>query len=331
MQTSYIYSVSRVNTLREYLLTKTDIERLLVAAPGDELHTALKETYLAPYLTRLDDEDMAKAIELTLIDAKRLVHQIAPHGDMFRVLWVHYDIHNLRVFAKAKHEQITFSDLAPYLSQRGVYDPVVLYENAENRTLDSMQVGWKAQEVFDRAVALVQEGRLEAVDALFDVLYFETAKAIAEKSGDLFIKRFVIANIDIFNVKSRLRALSHQAVADNGVHFIAGGTFSKESLDTKDDTLTALSRLGSSAQWTSAIEQYSKSGNTTSLDVAADEYLIALAKEASSDMFSSASLVLYYLLCRQSAANVRTIVVGKNSGMSEDSIRANLRMSYVNE
>ena len=105
MQTSYIYSVSRVNTLREYLLTKTDIERLLVAAPGDELHTALKETYLAPYLTRLDDEDMAKAIELTLIDAKRLVHQIAPHGDMFRVLWVHYDIHNLRVFAKAKHKQ----------------------------------------------------------------------------------------------------------------------------------------------------------------------------------------------------------------------------------
>jgi vacuolar-type H+-ATPase subunit C/Vma6 len=48
-------------------------------------------------------------------------------------------------------------------------------------------------------------------------------------------------------------------------------------------------------------------------------------------MFSSASLVLYYLLCRQAAANIRTIVVGRNSGQSEEAIRANLRLAYVND
>jgi hypothetical protein len=40
--------------------------------------------------------------------------------------------------------------------------------------------------------------------------------------------------------------------------------------------------------------------------------------------------VLYYLKCRQAAANIRTIVVGKESGMSEADIRANLRMAHVN-
>ena len=55
------------------------------------------------------------------------------------------------------------------------------------------------------------------------------------------------------------------------------------------------------------------------------------AKEASYDMFSSASLVLYYLKCRQAAANVRIIFVGKNSGMKESIIRANLRMAHVND
>ena len=101
MQTSYIYSVSRVNALSQSLLSKTDIERLLVAEPGDDIQSALKETYLAPYIVQAPNEDMSVAIEQTLIEAKRIVHQIAPKGNMFRVLWIQYYIHNLRVFAKA--------------------------------------------------------------------------------------------------------------------------------------------------------------------------------------------------------------------------------------
>ena len=52
MQTSYIYSASRLNTLANFLLSKTDIERLMVASPGVELQSALKETYLAPYILK---------------------------------------------------------------------------------------------------------------------------------------------------------------------------------------------------------------------------------------------------------------------------------------
>lgn len=331
MQTSYIYSVSRVNTLREFLLTKADIERLLVATPGDDLHSALKETYLAPYITRVPDEDMSAAIEVTLVDAKRMIHRIAPAGDMFRVLWVHYDIHNLRVFAKAKATGASFVELAQYVSQRGIYEPITLHENAENGTLDSMQVGWNAQSVYNQATALVAEGKLEAVDALFDALYFETSQTIAKKSGDAFISKYLTATIDIYNLKSRLRALTHESVNENAITFITGGSFHKESIITKEDVLASFSRLGGTVYWQDAVDTYNKTANTTTLDVRADEYLVELAKTESHDMFSSASLVLYYLLCRQAAANVRTIVVGKNSGMSEEAIRANLRMSHVND
>lgn len=331
MNTSYIYSVSRVNTLREFLLTKADIERLLVATPGVDLHSALKETYLAPYLTRVPDEDMAAAIEMTLVDAKRTIHRIAPIGDMFRVLWVHYDIHNLRVFAKAKATNKSFLELATYVSQRGIYEPVTLHENAENGTLDSMQVGWNAQSVYNQAVALVLEGKPEAVDALFDALYFATSQSIAKKSNDKFISKYLIAATDIYNLKSRLRALAHDSVEENATTFIAGGSFHKEAVATKEDVLATFARLGGTAYWQEAIDSYNKTANSTTLDVRADEYLVELAKAESHDMFSSASLVLYYLLCRQAAANVRTIVVGKNSGMSEVAIRANLRMSHVND
>ena len=161
MQTSYIYSVSRVNTLKQFLLSKTDIERLLVAEPGEDMQSALKETYLAPYIAQAPGEDMSLAIEQTLIDAKRLLHRIAPNGsgDMFRVLWVQYDIHNLRVFAKATAKQLTFEDCKPYLSDKGAYDLEYLFEHAEAGTLDFLYSDWQA--AYNQALQAVTDEKFE--------------------------------------------------------------------------------------------------------------------------------------------------------------------------
>jgi vacuolar-type H+-ATPase subunit C/Vma6 len=83
-------------------------------------------------------------------------------------------------------------------------------------------------------------------------------------------------------------------------------------------------------RFTAALDTYVATGNTTELDARIDDYFISQAKSASADLFSSASLVLYYLRVRQSAANIRTVVVGRNSGMDEVTIRANIRTAYVN-
>lgn len=90
-------------------------------------------------------------------------------------------------------------------------------------------------------------------------------------------------------------------------------------------------RFGGVDFWKDAIEYYQTIGNSTSIDARSGEYLLTFAKEESHDMFSSASLVLYYLKCRQAAANIRIIVVGRNNGVKESAIRANLRMAYVND
>lgn len=327
MQTSYIYSVSRVNALEQFLLSKTDIERLLVAEPGDDLHSALKETYLAPYVAHVPGEDVGLAIEQTLIDAKRLIHRIAPNGDMFRILWVQYDIHNLRVLAKATVNQFTFEECRPFLSERGIYNPEYLFSQTEKRELNHLQAGW--QDSYDKAVQTVAAGDIYAVDGIFDNLYFATSKRIVKTMGDSFMEKYFKNFIDLYNLKSRLRHLKNEAV-DFEPKFISGGTFGIDQIETIEATLAAFSRLGGADFWREAVEYYQSKGNTTSIDARCGEYLLTLAKEASYDMFSSASLVLYYLKCRQAAANVRIIVVGKNSGMKESAIRANLRMAHVN-
>jgi vacuolar-type H+-ATPase subunit C/Vma6 len=328
MQTSYIYSVSRVNTLSQFLLTKADIERLLVAEPGEDLQSALKETYLAPYVTRVESGDTAEAIEETLIEAKRMIHRIAPQGDMFRVLWVQYDLHNLRVFAKAQVQKLSYEDCEPFVSKRGIYKPEDLFASAEKGELNFLQTGW--QEAFDQATRLVAEGELSKVDKVFDEAYFASALIIAKKGDDAFITTYLRTFIDLYNLKSALRTVKYPQITA-GSPFVAGGTLTIDAGLAIDELQKRFGDIGGEDFWRDAIAYYLETGNSTRLDARVDEYLLTLAKQASFDMFSSGSLVLYYLQCRQAAANVRTIVVGKNSGMKEEDIRANLRMAYVNE
>jgi len=328
MQTSYIYSVSRVNALSQVLLSKTDVERLLVAGPGDDIQSALKETYLAPYIVQVPDENVAVAIEKTLTDAKKIIHRVAPKGDMFRVLWIQYDIHNLRAFAKATANKLSFQECKAFTSERGVYDPEYLFSCAENSTLDSLQAGW--QQAYEQAVQTVAAGEISEVDGIFDALYFTTSLRIAKASKDAFIMSYTQNLIDLYNLKGRLRLLKNESV-NFKPSFVPGGTLDKSMIETEEAVYATFARYGGADFWKEALEYYQSTGNTTSIDARSGEYLLVLAKEGSYDMFSSASLVLYYLKCRQAAANIRIIVVGKNSGMTENAIRSNLRMAYVND
>jgi V/A-type H+-transporting ATPase subunit C len=328
MQTQYIYSASRVNTLSQYLLTTGDIDRLLVAGAGNDLQSALKETYLAQYLLQDPDGDVGHAIEATLVEAKNLIHSIAPNGDMFRVLWVQYDIHNLRVFAKAKAVGKTYDQVVSMVSKRGMYDPLELYEYAEQGELDRRAVQFQAS--YDQALQYAQVGEIGQIDVVFDKLLFTTISQMAKSSNDQFIRQYVQVMVDLYNLKSKLRVLRQSAMERAGL-FVAGGSFDAEAIVTMEQTVGTFSRFRNTAFWSEALAVFVATGNTTELDVKADEYMVMLAKEASFDMFSSASLFLYYLLTRQSAANIRTITVGKNSGMNAEDIRSNLRLAYVNQ
>jgi len=326
MNTAYIYSATRVTVLGNELLSQTDIDRLLVAAPGEALHAAFKETYLAPYLLQAVEENEAAAIEETLIGAKQLLERISPDGNSLAVLWIQHDVHNLRVFAKATKKELPFDAVQALVSRRGCYDPQTLHGHATASTLARLQPGW--QQAYDQAIAHVVAGELDLVDGVFDALLFATLRAFAATSTDPFIKQYVATVINLYNVKAALR-LANLATVTFSPTFVSGGTLGPASFDSKESIQEALETFAPGF-FTAALAVYTHTGHTSDFDARIDDYLITMAKRASADLFSSASLVLYYLRVKQAAANVRTIVVGRNSGMDEASIRANVRTAYVN-
>jgi vacuolar-type H+-ATPase subunit C/Vma6 len=228
--------------------------------------------------------------------------------------------------AKAAATDVSEEAVTAHLSKLGVFAPEYMKESAATNSLNRLEQDW--QEAYDDAVRAATADDLEAVDRIMDELYFATAARVVQVTQDAFLCRFFKRMIDIHNLKSRLRTLTYPNVAF-GASFISGGNYAASEIETKEQVLATYEKMGMEAHWRDAIEYYTATNNTTRLDARAGDYLLSLTREAAYNMFSSASLVLFFLRSQQAADNIRTILVGLNSGMKEADIRANLRTAYV--
>ena len=324
MQTNYIYSTNRLTTVATTLLSAAEVDQLLGATTDAELLDVIKETYLGQHLNTGQDDDINVALEAALAEAKRTIELSAPGLNTFQLLWIGNDIHNLRVFAKASTKEIPYSDLESLVSKRGHYDPTVLFAYLERSELNRLQPNW--QDVYEQAARHAADGEIDKVDAIFDQLYFNTVVRLVSLGRDVFLTKYVRALIDCYNLKTKLRVLRYPSLV-NTTTFVSGGTFAATELESLDQVKQALATLGN-VDWEAALTNYDETGNTTAFDVCVDQYLLALSKQASYDVFSSASVVHFYLLANAAASDIRTIWNGKGIGRDETIIRANLRIAY---
>lgn len=326
MGTSYIYSSSRVKTLEKELLSQTDIEHLLTVPSGEDLVSALKKTYLATYITGSEVADVFKSLEDNLVETKRLLSGISPEPTLLDFLWVRYDVHNLRVFLRAKKKNLSFEEINPYLSKMGKYDPEILHKHLEGGTLEHLELEFKA--IYDRASRTIDEKGIAAADMEFDKGYFEFAKSLAERSEDITVKSLIGLQIDLHNIKTRLRTLTVERTSDNS-WFIPGGTFDFSDIETKELVLAKLNNYGGEKHWKEAVDIYINEKHSTLIDIKADDYVLMFLKDLNEDVFSLASLLAYFIKCQNTALTVQTIIVGKDSNQSEELIRKQLRTIHV--
>ena len=325
MQTSYIYSASRVQTLADNLLGPADVERLLAATTQAEQIYALKESYLAPYLLSDDIDSIMMALEAQLQEVRQVVMQIAPHPQALAVLWLKYDFHNLRVFMRGKIQSRSYADTVGLFSPQSHYPADDFYEHALANTLYRLEP--ELHEAYHTAYRFLESGDVARADQVVDAAYFACLQRVAVASQDPFIRRHVAARVDLFNLRGRLRTLAYDHFDFDRV-FVPGGTIAKDALKTAEQATSAFALLGGEPFWRAALEEQQEAGHSTRIDVRADDYLLQQAVEASHDMFSVASLVAYVMRARYAAATVRSILVGTSSGVPTATIRHNLHAVY---
>lgn len=325
MNTAYIYSANRVNALSTELLQSADVERLLEAGTVRERIGALRESYLAPFLSQDTDEDVSAALEASVVAAKELLAAVAPDAKLLQVLWYRNDLHNIRVFSKGRLLDWDYATMLPYLSQAGIYAPEYLYEHLTQDTLYRLMP--ELHDGYHAAWRLAESGNLDEFDTVLDHAYFAGAQRLAQETGDQFVREFIKMETDLHNAMVALRALVVPAF-DLGKLFVSGGTFTANQCNTYEQVAERLSNYGGIDFWQAALAEYQEQQHTTALDKVRDNYRLRFVTERVHDMFSVASLFAYALRVQQSAATVRTIMVGADTKVPTDIIRTQLRITY---
>ena len=320
----YTYSATRARALEHTLLTDTQLELLMGAASFEEAHTHLHETFLAPSIARRPANDIPQILEATLAEAKALLTSIAPEPEVLDILWLEYDFYNLAAIIKGSTKGAPSDEIEALCFTTGTFTPRTVLDHFEAKTLHRLDRHLAA--AADRARSFTE---VSEVDRITNIAYFQAIRSRAEAIGDRFIHTFVSLLIDFFNVQANLRSLSYGTASDAPRSvYINGGSLPRRSLESTDTLLEALKRIGSPRQWDKAVKEYKDTGSYARIETVFDNYIADYVNEQSVSIFTVASLFSYFLAVKNNVQIIRTVLVSKQTGLSEYEIRKIIRKRY---
>ncbi|MEX1026953.1 MAG: V-type ATPase subunit [Candidatus Paceibacterota bacterium] len=323
MQSKYIYAGTRAKTLEHELLNEVQREVLLGAKSIEEFFAGLQDTFLAPYIAREEsDRDLSLLLEETVTDAKILLEKIAPEPELLTVLWIKYDFYNLKAAIKGGIAGLTPEEIKAHCFTTGLYAPdklIQAYQDGRLGTLDE-----RLRRAADEALGY---SRIADIDLILNLHYLTTAREMATRSKNPFVRSYITLLIDLFNLKAALRT---QAFQDTPVPdmFIEGGTFHKRELEDTEAVLGQFRRIGGPTIWKDAIEKYRANNTFSLIEKVSEDYLAYWLKQQSYEIFSPAPLFAYFSAKKNNVQQIRAIHVSKVAGLPEHDIRAALRNLY---
>lgn len=323
MAFKYIYSASRIKTLSYNLLSENQLERLLGAKSQEEAFKTLQDTFLESFVYA-KVQDISKPMEDCVYQAKTLLGSIAPDQKMISILWIEFDFFNLKIIAKGRKNGLETEEIKKHATFTGNYTFERLLKAYDDKKLGTLN------KYFKEAVEESQEKQNESqLDLVFDRKYLENLVAESKSVKDKFMKEFVLKMIDLFNLKTalRLKFLESQNVPVRDL-FVPGGKISKKDLEDETQLNFILNRFGNGKKWQEAFEEYKKSGNFSLIEKASEEHLLDFLKRKSLNMFSPATLFSYFYRLKNNLHIIRTIILGKEMGLSELEIRNYLKKLY---
>ncbi len=324
MDTRYIYAGTRAKTLENNLLTETQLERLLTAKSVPEAFKTLQDTFLAPYLAKHEKTDLSLAIEQSLAEAKKILTFISPDPNLLDILWLKYDYHNLKTIIKGKIAGLSDEEIKANCFNTGKFETDKLlkaYDEKKLRFIDN--------DLEDARAEAEEYKEIADIDIILNNKYLEHARKISKSAKNGFVKQYVSIIIDLYNLKSALRTI-HFVDKPKAEPFISRCQFDKKDLEDEKNVLDNFKRFGGEKMWSTAIEDFKKTGDFSLIEKASDEYVFSFMKIKSYDMFSPASLFSYFSAMKNNVQIIRIVITGKKAGLPESEIRFTLRKLYIN-
>lgn len=315
----YIYAGTSSYALQQKLLSEQERELLLGAESYDDFLSALQGTFFGSYLTSAKG-DVEKALAHVLTDAKKALIAMSPNTELLTVMWRKYDFYNLRIMLKSAEGEVESEEM---LFPLGTYSLEALSKAAQNGSFLSLDTHLAA------AAKEAKKGTKESLSSIMDRHYLAYAIQKAHELENEFLISYITLQIDLYNLRARLRAANGDGENTIEVKHVSGGIIPQNSVNKADDILARLTKFGGESMWKEAIEAYKTSGDFTLLDKTTDDYVMQWLKRQTIDLHSPAPMFGYLANVKENVQFIRAVGIAKYVGLSEKLLRDMVRKSFV--
>ena len=307
MAASYAFAVGSVRAREGSLLTRQDMEGLMLAGSDRELASLLRDKGYGDPAGRGETEELLREETVRLWD---YIWSVAPDKSLFDAFLLRNDIHNAKVALKST---LSGRDAQHLLLAPCTLPPKALYTAAEERRFAALPA-WLAG----------------AMERAYDVLAH--ASDAPGRTGDPLVEDIVVLQVFYADVKIALRA----ARTDRRSLFLeealcpCGGMKPEEwirALRGGEEEFLALLERQNAHGSRGAAEAYRQS--PAAFEKWVDDRLMETARRAKSVTLGAAPLVGYLLAKETEIRAVHMLASGIRTGQSADTMRERGRLLYA--
>ena len=333
----YPYIYLRTIVMKKALLAKSDYDKILKMTPGQI------GKYLEDFEYKKEVDELAmeykgielieRTLQLNLGNKFDKLLKIAPH-DLRLLITVYlkrYDIYNIKTIMRAKFSGMQAEETKKHLSPVSVADSSYFDKLNTQKTVEEVFNSLEFLEEKDTRNALEHfknNNSLVLIENVLDKYYFNfvfSQLRYLTMEGRLY-KRFLLNEIDIFNIKLLLR-LKAEKVPEQEIKDLVFslGTIKRETIDKmlKSDVDGIIKEM-ENTDFKEIAEKYAKETGKisfTDLEIDLDKFLLQQSKKLIRQHPMSVDVILGYMFLKDiEVKNLTRIIKARQLGMEDEFI-----------
>ena len=329
--TDYLAISARIRAMENMLLTQPRMEKILEARKEEEITKILQDcNYFSGQFNPSEPAEMDAA--LTPVRGRMFADMIsgAPdprYVDLFRMK---YDYHNVNALLKGA---ALGKNVDRILMDIGRVPLKELRAAVSSGELGGLPI-CLGDAIVEAKEVLNTTRDPQLSDVLLDRWYYQDMTTLAEEIGSTFLQGYVRTKNDGVNLRTLVRTIR----MGKNVEFLKGAIVDGGNVD-----MAAILKVGSD-RGTGLAELYSftdlreaavegatilKGGSMTQFEKLCDDGIASYLAVAQTVPFGEAPLIAYMAAHETEFINLRILLMGRITGLSNELIRARLRTMYV--
>lgn len=316
-KTDYLCLSAMLRAKEARMLTRDRMETMLAEANYADAARALTDCGYED-MSGLDTRGINTALEkhrdLEIAD----VYEMCPDKAVVDIFRLKYEYHNAKTLVKSA------GAAEGLLSAAGRSEAEELrraYESGDGSALAPEL----ARALEEAKVTLARTGDPQLSDFILDRAYFAELSALAEKTGDSFIKEYAQVLIDSTNLRIAVRSMSIGKAEKLAGALIPGGSIDADAVKSAMASRDALTALYANTIFAEAVQ----AEGMTAFELAADNAVNGFLADSERIAFGPAAVVGYLAAVENEIMAIRIILTGKLMGIDPRLLRERLRDCYV--